>query len=72
MARVYSVLLKKALPKKPSPSRNGATQPRTDSIVQSTDFVVFVYVFKALANNILIKSYAHLKKHSLTANHLTD
>ena len=32
--RVYSVLLKKALPKKPSLSRNGATQPRTDSIVQ--------------------------------------
>ena len=40
MARVYSVLLKNSLPKKPSLSRNGVTQP--NSIVQFY-YVVSVY-----------------------------
>ena len=71
MARVYSVLLKKALPKKPSLSRNGATQPRTDRQFNSTIFVVSVHVFWCI-KYFLNKSYARLKEYSLTANRLTD
>ena len=52
MARVYSVLLKKALPKKPLLSRNGATQLRTDSIVQ---FMLFLYMSFGVLNTFYTK-----------------
>ena len=70
MARVYSVLLKKALPKKPSLSRNGATQPKTDSIVQF--YYCIIMYFGVAIKYFLNKTYARLKEYNLTANRLTD
>ena len=71
MARVYSVLLKKALPKKPSLSRNGATQPRTDSIVQF--YYLCCICICILVYEILSKQKLRtFEECNLTANRLTD